>query len=65
MMPRDQMKGDKLHSIKSAGELLGGVSEHTIKTWLRDRRLVRVKVGRRTMIRESELMRFVVACNSS
>lgn len=59
----EMKKPDPLHDVKSAGKFLGGVSEHTVRTWLRDRRLTRVKVGRRTMVRESDLMRFVATCN--
>ena len=46
---------NKLHSIKSASAFLGGISESTIRVWLWKSVLHRVKVGRRTMIRESEL----------
>jgi hypothetical protein len=46
---------DKLHSIKSAAEFLGVIAESTIRVWLWKSVLHRVKVGRRTLIRESEL----------
>jgi excisionase family DNA binding protein len=48
---------DKLYSIKDAAQLLGGLSPGTIKVWLSQGKLQRTKVGRRTMIAESELMR--------
>lgn len=51
----DSAGPDKLHSIKSAAAFLGGISESTIRVWLWKSVLHRVKVGRRTMIRESEL----------
>jgi excisionase family DNA binding protein len=48
---------DKLYSIKDAAQQLGGLSPGTIKVWLSQGKLQRTKVGRRTMIAESELMR--------
>jgi hypothetical protein len=54
---------DRLHSIKSASKFLGGISAHTIRGWLRQGRLSRVKVGRRTMLSERELRRFIAICN--
>jgi len=50
---------DKLHDVPSAAEWLGGVSTWSVRAWLSQGRLRRVKVGRRTMIWESELKRFV------
>ena len=47
---------DKLHSIESAAEFLGGLSPWTIRRWLSDGKLDRVKVGARTMVRESSLV---------
>jgi len=46
----------KLHSIESAAEFLGGLSPWTIRAWLTQGRLTRVKVGSRTMVREAELI---------
>jgi hypothetical protein len=46
----------KLHSIESAASFLGGLSPWTIRRWLTDGKLQRVKVGSRTMIRESDLI---------
>ena len=48
-------KNDKLHSVDSAAEFLGGVSPYTIRAWLTAGRLTRIKIGRRTMVYESEL----------
>ena len=56
---------EQLYSIEDVGKKLGGVSRPTIEAWLRDGKLRRTKVGRRTMIRESELVRFVDAGGSS
>lgn len=46
---------DKLHTVKSAAEFLGGISESAIRAWLYRGVLRKAKVGRRTMVRESEL----------
>jgi len=46
---------DALLSVKEAASRLGGLSKWTIYAWLTQGRLKRTKVGRRTMIRESEL----------
>jgi len=50
---------DRLHSVESAAELLGFVSPSTIRSWLTQGRLTRVKVGRLTRIRESELLALI------
>jgi hypothetical protein len=46
----------KLHSIESAAEFLGGISPWTIRRWLSDGKLTRIKVGARTMVREADLI---------
>lgn len=46
-------------SIEDAARNLGGISPWTVRAWLSQRRLKRTKVGRRTVIAESELRRFV------
>lgn len=48
---------EKLYSINDAAKQLGGLSPGTIKVWLSQGKLQRTKVGRRTMIAESELIR--------
>ena len=50
---------DKLYDVQGAAEKLGGISISTVRAWLSRGRLARTKVGRRTMISESELERFV------
>jgi excisionase family DNA binding protein len=50
---------DRLLSVPASGEYLGGVSKWTIYAWLSKGLLQKVKVGSRTMIRESELQRFI------
>ena len=50
---------DRLHSVESAAEFLGGVSPYTIRAWLTQGRLQRVKVGRLTRVRESELLAMI------
>ena len=43
---------DRLHSVRSAAEFLGGLSESTIRAYLHRGVLRKVKVGRRTLIRD-------------
>jgi hypothetical protein len=50
---------DKLHSVKDAAVFLGGVSTWTIHSWLSKGILQRTKIGSRTMIRESELVKMI------
>jgi excisionase family DNA binding protein len=50
---------DRLLSIDQVAKELGGLSRWTVVAWLRDGRLRRTKVGRRTLIRESELRRVI------
>ena len=50
---------DRLHSVDSAAELLGYISPSTIRSWLTQGRLTRVKVGRLTRVRESELLALI------
>jgi len=54
---------DKLYSIDQAALLLGGLSKWTVTSWLAQGRMKRTKIGRRTMIRESELNRFIKSCS--
>ena len=42
-----------------ADDYLGGVSIWTVRKWVSQGLLRRTKVGRRTMIRESEIQRFI------
>lgn len=53
------MEPEKLYSIPDAAKFLGGISKWTVHAWLSQGRLRRVKVGSRTMIRGSELLKFV------
>ena len=50
---------DPLYSVEDAAKALGGISKWTVHAWLSQGKLQRTKVGRRTMIRESELERVV------
>ena len=52
---------DALLSVDEAARRLGGLSKYTIQAWLSSGKLRRTKLGSRTMIRESELERFVSA----
>jgi excisionase family DNA binding protein len=54
--------GDELEnllSVEEAARRLGGISKHTINSWLSKGILMRTKIGSRTFIRESELQRVV------
>jgi hypothetical protein len=55
----------KIYSPKTASTeyFQGQISEWTIRMWLRDRRLEKMKVGSRTFITEEELDKFVRANN--
>jgi len=48
-----------LYSVEMAAKKLGGVSKHTIYGWLSRGILERTKVGGRTMIRESSLLKLL------
>ena len=50
---------DSLRSVEEAARRLGGLSKYTIHAWLAKGKLRRTKVGSRTMIRESELLRVI------
>jgi excisionase family DNA binding protein len=50
---------DELLSVEEAARRLGGLSKYTIEAWLSKGKLMRTKVGRRTMIRASELQRVI------
>jgi excisionase family DNA binding protein len=50
---------DVLVSVEEAARRLGGISKWTVHSWLSQGRLQRVKVGSRTMIRESELLKMI------
>jgi hypothetical protein len=51
---------DRLYSVKDSARALGGISPYTVERWLSERKLLRTKVGGRTMIRGSELRRILV-----
>jgi len=50
---------EQLISIDEAARRLGGLSRYTIESWLSKGRLPRVKVGTRTMLRESDLQKVI------
>jgi len=50
---------EQLLSIEEAARRLGGISKWTLHSWLSQGKIRRTKVGRRTMIRESELEKMV------
>ena len=55
------MREDRLFSVRDAAKYLGGLSVYTISAWLSQGKLRRVKVGSRTMLRQSELDRLISA----
>jgi len=57
----DCMSEDRLFSVRDAAAYLGGLSPYTISAWLSQGKLRRVKVGSRTMLRQSELDRLIAA----
>jgi len=50
---------EQLLSVEQVAAKLGGVSKWTVHAWLSQGKLQRTKVGRRTMIRESELEKVI------
>jgi predicted site-specific integrase-resolvase len=51
---------DKLVSLpRVADDYLGGISIWTVRKWVSQGLLRRTKIGRRTMILESEIQRFI------
>jgi excisionase family DNA binding protein len=48
---------ESLYSVAEAAKRLGGISKWTVHAWLSSGKLMRTKVGSRTMIKESELFR--------
>jgi excisionase family DNA binding protein len=55
------MGEDKLFSVRDAAAFLGSISPYTVHAWLSSGRLRRTKIGSRTMVRLSELERFIAA----
>jgi excisionase family DNA binding protein len=58
-MDEQRQNEDRLHSVKSAAAFLGGVAESTVRVWLWQGRLTRIKIGRLVRIRESELLKMI------
>ena len=50
---------EQLLSVEEAARRLGGISKWTVHAWLAQGKIQRTKVGSRTMIRESELIKVV------
>jgi excisionase family DNA binding protein len=55
------MSEDRLFSVRGAATYLGGLSPYTISAWLSQGKLRRVKVGSRTMLRQSDLDKLIAA----
>jgi excisionase family DNA binding protein len=58
MRTREMTTADRLHSAESAAELLS-VRPSTIRWWWTMGKLPRVKIGRLTRVRESELLALI------
>jgi excisionase family DNA binding protein len=58
MGTREMVTADRLHSAESAAELLS-VRPSTIRWWWTMGKLHRVKIGRLTRVRESELLALI------
>lgn len=52
-------KSAGLMSVEAAADFLGGLAQSTIRNWLTQGKLTRVKIGSRTMVRESELLTLI------
>lgn len=50
---------DNLLSVEETAKRLGNISIWTVRAWLSQGKLLRTKVGSRTMIRESELQKVI------
>jgi excisionase family DNA binding protein len=55
----DAFKMEDLISVTEAARQLGGISKWTVYSWLTQGRVPRVKVGSRTMLRESDLSKLI------
>ena len=53
------MSSEKLTVVEAAKRL--GVSPYTVRTWLRQRRLGHYRLGRRVVIADADLDRFLLA----
>lgn len=51
--------GNNLRSVTESAKFLGGISKWTVYAWLGQGKLQRTRVGGRTMIRESELLKVI------
>lgn len=56
---REVFTMERLLSVSEAAKALGGLSKWTVHAWLSQGKLQRTKVGGRTMIRESELVKVI------
>jgi len=53
------MNLDTLLSVSEVARRLGGISKWTVYAWLSQGRLERTKIGSRTMVAESELLKVI------
>lgn len=50
---------ERFYSVREAGALLGGIHPSTVRRWIASGHLRAVKIGRRAVIAERELRRFI------
>jgi excisionase family DNA binding protein len=55
-LKEEKMK--RLHGVKEAAEILG-ISVYTVRSYVRQGKLRPVRIGRRVLLQEAELERFV------
>jgi len=53
----------RLHGVKEAAEILG-ISVYTVRSYIRQSKMTAVRIGRRVLLEESELERFVARSKS-
>ena len=67
-MSKQNYKGDNkvnaLISVEKAAELLG-ISQWTVRAYIRDKKLTPVHIGRRVLIEPNEIQRFVAAAKKA
>jgi excisionase family DNA binding protein len=66
LSPRTRRSGRAgLLTLEQAGELLGGTAVGTIRNWIWEGRIKGYKPGKHLLVRESELLAFVEAKEST
>ena len=55
----------QLHDVSSTANILGGISPWTIRAYIRQGKLRPVRIGRRVLLEESEIARFVAEAKAN